>query len=75
MLQQVPKISEAMSIEIASKYSLPRTLAGALSDPTVPEAQRASLLADKMGTKTKQGKRARYIFDLFTQEDGDFVLS
>lgn len=73
MLQQVPGISEAMAQGIAQVYPLPRDLAAALLDPNVPEAQRAALLADKLGAKT-QGKRARRVFDLFTQEDGDFVL-
>lgn len=75
MLQEVPGISEQKAIAIASHYPLPRSLAAALSDPRVPEAERALLLADKMGGGKREEKRARRVFELFTQEDGDFVLA
>lgn len=74
MLEQIPGISGPKAMEIAKHYCSPRALAAALTDPTVPEKQRAVLLADKMGGTRYEGKRARTVFDLFTQEDGDFVL-
>lgn len=74
MLQQVPDVGEQMAVAIAAHYPLPRDLVRAFSDPSVPEEQRAVLLADKMGSR-KEWKRARRVFDLFTQEDGDFELT
>lgn len=73
MLAQVPSVSEPMAIVLAQHYPLPRDLAAALLDPDVPEAQRKALLAQKMGDRTEK-TRARRIFELFTHEDGDFVL-
>lgn len=74
MLTQVPRISDPKAIAIARHYPLPRALVAALTDPAVPEEQRAVLLADKMGSNRHEGKLARRVFELFTQEDGDFVL-
>ena len=74
MLRQIPDIGESKAVEIAAHYPLPRDLVRALSDPSVPEQQRPFLLADKMGSGRSERKYARRVFDLFTQEDGDFVL-
>lgn len=74
MLAQVPSISEPKAVEIASHYRSPRDLVHALSDPGVPQPQREVLLADIMGSGKQERKRAKDVFNLFTQEDGDFVL-
>ncbi|CAM9495889.1 unnamed protein product [Scytosiphon promiscuus] len=74
MLEQVPQVSANKAVEIATHYPLPRDLVAALSDPAVPEAERASLLQEKMGGTRQQPLGALRIFQLFTQEDGDFVL-
>lgn len=74
MLEQVPQVSGNKAIEIVTHYPLPRDLVAALSDPTMPEAERASLLQEKMGGTRQQPLGALRLFQLFTQEDGDFVL-
>lgn len=75
MLQQVQEVSESRAVEIAAHYPLPRDLVAALSDPAVPEAERAGLLARKMGGSNKRTVASRRIFQLFTQEEGDFVIT
>lgn len=75
MLRQVQGVSDSRAVEIGAHYPLPRDLVAALSDPTVPESERASLLAKKMGGDATQKKIANRIFQLFTQEDGDFVIA
>ncbi|CAM9220939.1 unnamed protein product [Ectocarpus sp. 12 AP-2014] len=74
MLEQVQHVSGNKAVEIAAHYPLPRDLVAALSDPAVPEADRAGLLQRKMGSSSEQRKCARRVFELFTQEDGDFVI-
>ncbi|CAM9483975.1 unnamed protein product [Ectocarpus sp. 13 AM-2016] len=74
MLEQVQHVSGNKAVEIAAHYPLPRDLVAALSDPSVPEADRAGLLQRKMGSSSEQRKCARRVFELFTQEDGDFVI-
>ncbi|CAM9487793.1 unnamed protein product, partial [Hapterophycus canaliculatus] len=74
MLEQVPQVSRNKAVEIATHYPLPRDLVSALSDPAVPEGERASLLQEKMGGNRQQPLGALRMFELFTQEDGDFVL-
>lgn len=75
MLQHIPGIGETKALEIATHFPLPRDLVRSFTDPSVPEAERAVLLADKMGSHRNEEKRARRVFDLFTHEDGNFVLS
>lgn len=75
MLGQVQGVSGNRAVEIGAHYPLPRDLVAALSDPSVPESERQSLLANKMGGIRTETTIARRIFQLFTQEDGDFVIS
>lgn len=75
MLGQVQGVSENRAVEIGVHYPLPRDLVAALSDPAVAESERESLLANKMGGDRTQTTIAKRIFQLFTQEDGDFVIS
>lgn len=75
MLRQVHGVSDSRAVEIGAHYPLPRDLVAALSDPAVPESERALLLARKMGGGSTQKKIALRIFQLFTQEDGDFVIT
>ena len=74
MLKQVQDVSDSRAVEIATHYPLPRDLVAALSDPDVPETERAGLLTRKMGGKNNQPLASKRIFQLFTQEDGDFVI-
>lgn len=75
MLLQIPDIGESKAVEIAAHYPFPRNLVCALLDPGKPEEERAVLLAGKMGSGRQERKYARRVFDLFTHEDGNFVLN